>query len=84
MVLDAAQARLMGKIMRDTTAIGDLIFEDKEGRNTEEGRVWDDFGQEYTVSPEGFTSILTVIQSKAGVLKEEGHEKRVMEEEWRR
>jgi len=44
MALDAAQARLMGKIMRDTTALGDLMFEDGSGRNTEAGREWDDFG----------------------------------------
>jgi len=75
MVLDAVQARLMGKIMWDTTALGDLIFDDGTGRNEEAGREWDDFEQEYTVSPDGFTSILTTIQSKAGVLKEEEHEK---------
>jgi len=75
MALDAAQARLMGKIMRDTTALGDLIFDDGTGRNEEAGREWDDFGQEYTVGPDGFTSVLTAIQSKAGVLKEEGHER---------
>jgi len=75
MALDAAQARLMGKIMRDTTALGDLVFDDGTGRTAEAGREWDDFGQEYTVGPDGFTSVLTAIQSKAGVLKEEGHEK---------
>jgi len=75
MALDAAQTRLMGKIMRDTTALGDLIFDDGTGRIEEAGREWDDFGQEYTVSLDGFTSVLTAIQSKAGLLKEEGHEK---------
>jgi len=65
----------MGKIMRDTTAIGDLLFEDGRGRTAEAGREWDDFGQEYTVGPDGFTSVLTAIKSKAGVLKEEGHER---------
>ena len=75
MALDAAQARLMGKIMRDTTALGDLIFDDRTGRNKEAGREWDDFGQEYTVGPDGFTSVLTAIQSKSGVLKKKGHEK---------
>jgi len=75
MALDAAQASLMGKIMQDTTAVGDLIFEDEKGRNTEEGREWDVFRQEYTVSPDGFTSVLRAIQSKAGVLKEEGCKK---------
>jgi len=75
MALDAAQARLMGKIMQDTTALGDLMFDDGTGRNEEAGREWDDFGQEYTVGPDGFTSVLTAIQSKAGVLKEEGYKR---------
>jgi len=75
MALDAVQARLMGKIMRDTTALGDLMFKDRSGKNTEAGREWDDFGQEYTVGADGFTSVLTAIQSKAGVLKEKGHER---------
>jgi len=44
MALDTAQARLMGKIMRDTTALGDLIFDDGTGRNEEARREWDDFG----------------------------------------
>jgi len=61
--------------MHDTTALRDLIFDDRTGRNIEVGRKWDDFRQEYTVSPDRFTSILTVIQSKAGVLKEEGYER---------
>jgi len=73
MALDAAQARLMGKIIRDTTVLEDLMLEDGSGMNTEAGREWDDFGQEYTVGPGGFTSVLTAIQSKAGVLKEESH-----------
>ena len=75
MALDAAQARLMGKLMRDTTALGDLMFDDGTGWNEEAGRGWDDFGQEYTVGVDGFTSVLAAIQSKAGVLKEEGHQK---------
>jgi len=75
MALDAAQARLFGKIMRDTTTIGDLMMEDGTGRNNKAGRAWDDFSQEYTVGPDGFISVLTAIQSKAGILKEEGHEK---------
>jgi len=73
--LDAAQARLKGKIMQDTTALGDLMFDDGTGRNREVGREWDNFEQEYTLSPDGFTSVLTAIQSKARVLKEEGHER---------
>jgi len=35
MALDAAQARLMGKMMRDTTALGDRTFDDGTGRNVE-------------------------------------------------
>jgi len=52
-----------------------LIFENERERNREEEREWDYFGQGYTVGPDGFTFVLTAIQSKAGVLKEEGHEK---------
>ncbi|KAF8430914.1 hypothetical protein BGX38DRAFT_364678 [Terfezia claveryi] len=38
-MMEAAQARLMGKIMRDPEAIGDLVFEDEgtAGRNSEPG-----------------------------------------------
>ena len=75
MALHAAQAALMGKIKRDTTALGDLIFENGTGRNAEAGREWDEFGQEYTVGPDRFTSVLTAIQRKAEVLKEEGQER---------
>jgi len=75
MVLDAAQARLIENIIRVTTALGDLIFNNGIGRNVEAGREWDDFRQEYTLSSDGFTSVLTAIQCKAGVLKVEGHEK---------
>jgi len=38
MALDAAQARLMGKIIRETTALGDLIFNNGTARNMEEKR----------------------------------------------
>jgi len=62
MALDAAHARLRGKIMRHTIALRDLIFDnDGTGRNEEAGREWDDFGQEYTIGPDGFTSVLTAI-----------------------
>lgn len=33
MVLDAEQAKFMGKIMRDPSTFGDLKFEDEKGRN---------------------------------------------------
>jgi len=51
------------------------MFDDGTRRNVEASREWDDFGQEYTIGPDGFTSFLTAIQSKAVVLKEKGHEK---------
>ena len=44
MVLDEVQARFMGKILRDTTGLGDLIFDDGIARNVEVGREWDHFG----------------------------------------
>jgi len=69
MALYTAQARVMGKVMWDTTAMGDLIFDDGAGRNVEDGREGDDFGQEYMVGPDGFTLVLTAIQSKAGILR---------------
>lgn len=64
----------MGKIMRDPTALGDLIFYDGMGKNEEEGRDWQDFGQEYLIGSDGYTSVLSAIQSKAGILCEEGNE----------
>lgn len=45
MVLDMAQARFMGIIIQDTTAIGDLIVDGGIGRNIEVGMEWDGFGQ---------------------------------------
>jgi len=59
MALDAAQARLMGKMIRDTTAIGDLMWDDGTGRNVEPGREWDHFGQEYTVGQDRLNTIPT-------------------------
>jgi len=49
------------------------------GRNIEAGREWDDFGQEYTVGPDGFTSVLTAIQSKAEIVILRGYERRNLE-----
>ena len=49
MVLDAAQARLMGKMMRDPTMLGNLWLEKgepvkwgEEGRSVGARRAWDD------------------------------------------
>ena len=51
----------MGKIMWDTIVLGDLMFDNGIGSHEEVAREWDDFGQDYPVSPDGFTSILTAI-----------------------
>ena len=41
--------------------MGDLMFDDETGRNNEAGRKWADFGQEYSIGPDGFTSVSTAI-----------------------
>lgn len=64
MVLDAAQARLAGKMMRDPGARGDLWIENDSGRNVEDGRSWDDFGEPF-LRKDGFTSVMSAILSKA-------------------
>ena len=73
MALDAAQDRLMEKLCGIPLPLEtcNLMMEWACRRKRE----WDDFGQEYTIGPDGFTSLFTAIQSKAGLLKEEGHEK---------
>lgn len=47
MVLDTAQARLAGKMIKDPGALGDLWIENESGRNLERGRDWVDFGEPY-------------------------------------
>jgi len=70
MVLDTAQARLIDKILLNTTTIRELMlgeedrryYNDERGRYIEAGRELDNFGQEpYTIGPDRFTLILTVI-----------------------
>jgi len=39
--MDAAQARLMGKILKDPTALGDLIEDEEEGNATAMSRIMD-------------------------------------------
>lgn len=73
--VDAAHARLIGKMIRDTTAMGDLIFLNDKGSKAEEGREWDDFGQEYLTEDDGFTLVMMPIPSKAGRIMYEGMEK---------
>jgi len=58
--------------MRDTTTLADLMFDDGTGKNEEGGREWDHFGQEYTIGPDGFPSLLTGIQSKRRSIEREG------------
>jgi len=73
--LDVAQARLMRKIIQDTSAIRDLIFKDHKGRNVKKERDLDDFAQEYPTGIDRFTLVMTAIQSKAGRIMYEGTEK---------
>jgi len=69
MALDAAQARLLGKMMQDPTTLGDLwsgpgkpIYsaEVEEGTNCEEGSSWKDCGEQWReAESEGFTSVMS-------------------------
>jgi len=68
MALDAAQARVMAKMMGDQTAMEGIWGV------AEEGRQWDDFDEPYP-NKDGFTSVFTRIQSTAGILMEEGNER---------
>ena len=47
MALDAAQARVMGKLMRDPSYMDDFWKDDTSGRCLEEGRTWDNFNDTY-------------------------------------
>ena len=59
--LDAQQARLMGKLMRNPDTISDLI--DLNPQNKGSGRGWDEVGRK---AGKGYESILTAIIEKAG------------------
>ena len=74
MALDAAQARVMEKVMRDPSYIDDLWKDDGSGRCIEEGRTWDDINNAYLVDDK-YTSVLTAIMGKAGKIREEGNER---------
>jgi len=66
--LDTAQARVMAKMMGYQTALEGIWGV------PEEGRQWDDFDEPYP-NRDGFTSVFTRIQSRAGILMEEGNER---------
>jgi len=79
MVLDAAQARLMVKMVRDPTALGGLWLEEgelvkdgEEGRNVEAGR--DDNSQNDSYGLDDFTLVMTAIVNKASIVRDFGDE----------
>ena len=74
LALDAAQARVMGKLMRDSLCIDDLWKDDGSERCIEECRTWDDFDDAYLMDDK-YTIVLTVIMGKAGKIREEGNER---------
>jgi len=75
MALDATQARLLGKLMRDPTALGNMWSgpgrevcpaEAEEGTNWEAGRSWKDCGPQWdNAESDGFTSVMSAILNKA-------------------
>jgi len=75
MALYAAQAHLLGKMMRDPTTLGNLWSGPglpvcpaklKKGTNWEEGRSWKDCSEQWReVKSDGFTSVMSRILNKA-------------------
>ena len=74
MALDAAQARVIGKLIRDPSYMDDLWKDDRSGRCVEEERTWDNFDKLYLLYNK-YTSVLTTIMGKAGRVREKGKEK---------
>ena len=72
--MDTAQARVMGKLMRDPSYMNDLWKDDGSGRCLEEGRTWDDFDDAYLLDNK-YTSVLTAIMGKAGKIREDRNER---------
>ena len=78
--LDAAQARLLSKRMRDPTALGDMwsgpgneVYprEAEEGTDWDGGRSWKDCSPQWEeVNDDGFTSVMCAILNKAAVIGE--------------
>jgi len=76
MALDAVQARLLGKMMRDPAALGDMwsgperaVYpaEVEEGKNWEVGRSWKDCRPQWNnAESDEFTSVMSRILNKAG------------------
>jgi len=78
MALDAAQARLLGTLMRDPTALADMwagpgrevyAAEAEEGPNWEAWRSWKDCGSKWdNAESDGFTSVISATLKKAAVI----------------
>ena len=62
--MDSAQARVMGKLMRDPSYMDNLWKDDGSRGYSEEGRMWDDFDDAYLLD-DNYTLVLTVIMRKA-------------------
>ena len=74
MLLNVAQVRVMGKIMRYLSYMDDLWKNNGSGRCTEESRVWNDFEEPHLLD-DRYNSVLTVIMAKAGKIRKEGKER---------
>ena len=74
LALDAVQARVMRKLMRDPLYMDDLWKDDGSRRCIDEGRTWDDFDKAY-LTDNKYTSVLTAIMGKVGRIREEGNER---------
>ena len=74
MALDAVQARVMGKLMRDLLYMDELWKDDRSRRCIKEGRTWDDYDDAYLMDNK-YTLVLTAIMGKVGRIREEGTER---------
>jgi len=66
MALDAAQARLLGKLLRDPTALGDM-WSGPGGKYTQQKRKRGRTGRD-NVESDGLTSVMSAIPNKAVVI----------------
>ena len=74
MALDLAQARVMGKLMRDLSYMDDLWRNDGSGKYIEEERTCDNFDDAY-LADDKYSSVLMAIMGKAGRIRKEVNER---------
>ena len=70
MALDAAEARVMGKLIRDASYMNNLWKDARSGKCIDEGRTWDVCDDVYLMNDK-YTLDLTPIMGKAGRIREE-------------